>query len=122
MKTWKAISALVLSFVLLFLASKVAALFCGFWQALFAEVRYDPLLIWVLPIMFVIFVYLIIHDLMSLATYKLGYESTLDDVVFYPEDGTTPLPRRLKFYLAYPFVLVVVALLLALWTKVVYCG
>jgi len=121
MKAWKPISAMVLALAVFFLASRLAALCCGLWQAWFPTVRYDPLLAWVLALMVVVWVYLIIHDLISLAAHKLGYQRTLDDVVFYPEDGTTPLPRWQKFYLAYPFVLVTVALLAAMWTKVVYC-
>lgn len=70
----------------------------------------------------ILLLYLPVYDFISLLTYKLGWETHFNPLVVYEgEHSTRPVSPMVRGAL-YLIDIVMVGLLLALWTKVAYCG
>jgi hypothetical protein len=121
MKLPKRIAAIVLCLVVFCLGAKLASRGCASLAAWFPAVGYDAWAFWMIPPFFVLFIYHPAYDLLSFVTYKLGYEAAFDEALLYPADSTVPVSLRHKL-LGYPFLLAVMALFVAAWAKMAYCG
>jgi hypothetical protein len=121
MKMPKRIAAVALCLAVFFLGAKLAGSRCGDLATMFPAVGYDAWAFWFIPAIFPAFLYYPAYDLLSFASYQLGYEPTFDEARVYPEDSIVPASRRQKL-LGYPFLLAIMSAFLAAWAKMVYCG
>jgi hypothetical protein len=121
MKMPKRIAAIALCIAVFFLGTQVSAQYCTTLAAWFPAVHYDAWEFWLTPLFFVLFIYHPAYDLLSFASYKLGYEATFDEALIYPEDGTIPVTLRQKLF-GYPFMFAIMALFVVAWAKMAYCG
>jgi hypothetical protein len=127
MKTRKRILAFFLSAAAFFSATWAISLQCS---GSFSDLRIDSISYAVkiigLPIFEIFLLYGIFYDLISLATYKAGYESTYDEIPMYPGEhpppGTPKLSLRGKFLIGYPLFLVIWAVFAYAWAESVFCN
>jgi hypothetical protein len=125
-KTRKQTLALFLSAAAFFSATWAISLRCS---GSFTNLRIDSissaLPIIGLPIFEIFLLYGIFYDLISLLTYKAGYESTYDEIPMYPGEhppaGTPKLSLRGKLLFGYPLFLVVWAVFAYVWADGFLC-
>jgi hypothetical protein len=122
MKRWKLIASVTLCLPVWWLSAKALSFHCTTLRSWFPSISYEGYFVWLVPpLFFIFFLHHIIYDLISLVTYKFGYDKTFDDAQIYPEDSRIPVSRLQRLF-GYPLLLFVTGCFLAAWTLMVYCG
>ncbi|MCW2222048.1 hypothetical protein M2232_005580 [Bradyrhizobium japonicum] len=96
---------------------------CSTLPAFTSETTSSWIAITVNGLFLILLLYLPVYDLISLLTYKLGWETKFDPLVVYEgEHSTQPVSPKIRRVLYVVDLAIVGIFMLPLWTKAAYCG